>query len=148
MVLANILQEKFMNGYSLFLRYDDLRIGFLAIKEHPILGLGFGDLDYRMSYISKERINIVGDISGGGTSSDFATTLASGGIYFMAYYICGLCGLSKYGNSRYSRLILLLLWFIFIISRIGQSLLFFLFVTFGVVCFFEKQEKQKSIAFV
>ena len=128
-----ILQDKSSRGFSFTIRAGDLLSAFRVIKDHPVLGLGFGyDGSWLLQYHSTEYIAISRSFGGFGQSSDFAYLLATGGLYFALFYMGGLYGIANQCDGRKKYMTLGLLIYVFVISRVGATLLFFQWVTCGV----------------
>lgn len=116
-------------GESYIVRLDDYMVAFQALKDYPILGVGFGNTSYAEQYMSSQRL-VTGNM---GQSSDFAYLLAGGGLYFFLIYILGFIGLFKYKKSVSNSLMFIaILIVIFIVSRVGATLLFISFVCMGI----------------
>lgn len=125
-----ILIDKSGRGISFLIRADDLMIGIKTMLAHPIFGIGFGDGSYRLNYTSDERFAIRGGVAG--QSSDFASLLASGGLYFMIVYLFGMVEFLKVSSKREWLVMVGLFVYVFLISRLGETLLFFTFVFSGI----------------
>lgn len=138
-VVLWILWRKSQTGYSFLLRSDDLMIALRVLKEHPILGVGFGDNNYFSIYANQNRIHW--SATGGGQSSDFAYLIASGGSYFMLFYITSLWkGIKQTSASGNNIVLFLLILYILLISRIGATLLMLSIVFCSAVYIFENNK--------
>lgn len=117
-----ILENKSSTGISFLLRADDIMVGLSAFKEHPLIGVGFGNETYRYDYFSEARNYINNE----GQSSDFAILLATGGIYFISFYLFSLFKLCKLlGQEKNKWSLFWMFIYVLLISRIGATLLFF-----------------------
>lgn len=124
-------------GESYLVRSDDYMVAFQALKDHPILGVGFGNTSYTKHYMSSQRL-ATGNT---GQSSDFAYLLAGGGLYFFLIYILGFIGLFKYNKSVSSSLMFIaILIVIFIVSRVGATLLFISLICMGIYSLIVRQK--------
>ena len=127
-IIFRILEEKSSHGISFLTRADDLRVAVNVFKEHPIIGVGFGNTTYRSNYFSEERFAV----DKGGQSSDFASLLGSGGIYFISFYIFSLFMLCKsYGDSKW--ILFGLFIYVLLISRIGETILFLTLIAASIL---------------
>ena len=123
-IIFRILEEKSSHGISFLSRADDLIVAVNAFKEHPLIGVGFGNTTYRYNYFSEERLAV----DDGGQSSDFASLLGGGGIYFISFYLFFLFKLCKlYSKNKW--ILFGLLIYVLLISRIGETILFLTLIT-------------------
>lgn len=131
-----LMQKKNASGFSYSIRLDDYLVAFKALKTNVIWGVGFGNKSYSRALMSSERV-LTGNF---GQSSDFASLLATGGIYFMIIYILGILGLGDQ-NENYKAGIILrsLLIYIFVVSRVGATILFMIFICGGLCACIRKK---------
>lgn len=136
-----LMDKKNAIGMSYSIRLDDYAVAFKALRKNVLLGVGFGNTSYSYEMMSSKRVLT----SNLGQSSDFAALLASGGLYFMLIYVLGLIGLMLHGRNKKAGFILFsLLVYIFIVSRVGATILFMVFICAGLCTFARRKLRLSS----
>lgn len=138
-IIYMLLLNKSIRGNSFLIRMDDYIAAFKSIKDNILFGNGMGKTDILVNYMSRER-KMFKNL---GQSSDFAGQLSSGGIYFMFIYFMGFIGINRLlGKNRSSLVVVITMIYLFIVSRIGATLFFSVFICCGI---FNNNSKRKRI---
>jgi O-antigen ligase len=136
----------FKNGQDTLNQVSDSRrflsdeIGIELIKQHPILGVGFGDLQDEMDTIYKQRYPLFQQDVYSHIHNQYLYTIAGSGIImgilFIIALLLPLMQFIKWQNWQFSMLycmlLLVMLWEAFLQNQIGTSI-YLIIVILGVI---------------
>ena len=124
-------------------RMEDYKIGFMAWREHPFFGYGYGNTEARLQYASWRRVHRAAN---GYTNSPMAI-LCEGGIYFfMCYILPMLYGLVVSFEKRNWKQIMFMALFIylFIVTIFHHSILIVAFMAYVYASFLNGSFKRNQ----
>ena len=120
-------------------RMDDIQAGYMAWRNSPIIGNGFGNTQSYQHYMSNFRI------TNRGFSNSIFQILAYGGIYlFLPYFVCIIKNIySCLHNQRYNLLFFFIMFLTMFAITIVPFQMLTIYIFVSLTLFFSSNEEKR-----